>query len=96
MERNGMPNALMLFIRVVIGGYLVSIGWDLVRGAKGNGTEFSVAFIIIGIAFALFGIAAIVLGLRDLIKGKYAGGPQDSSETSSKDNIDKETNKNSE
>lgn len=71
--------SMMLIIRVVIGAYLMYMGYDLITGI-GENVSMRWAFMLVGGVFIVFGFIAAILGLKDMIKGRYKGGFGDTSE----------------
>lgn len=71
-----LPTAMMLFMRILVGGYLVYTSYEVYVGTKAEGNP-GAFFIICAVVFAIVGSVAVLLGLRELIKGRYVGGPLD-------------------
>jgi len=78
-KKRKLPTPMMLFMRVLVGGYLVYTSYEVYVGTKTDGNP-GAFFIICAVVFAIVGAVAVVLGLRELIKGRYAGGPLDISD----------------
>lgn len=76
----------MLFIRMLIGGYLVYLAYSLIESYISNADRVSNSsmpvpvLIIASVIFMAVGLAVAILSLKGLIKGEYKGGKADSSE----------------
>ena len=62
MERNQMKDIL----RLVVGGYLVYLAYDLFKSSEGK-----VQFIAAAVLFALVGVALFIFSLLTLVKSSY-------------------------
>lgn len=74
-SRPSMPTKLMLTIRLVIGVYLFYLVYDIrdsIFSSEGN-----LFFIIIAILFIVCGGIIVVFSAKDLLSGRYLGGPLD-------------------
>lgn len=64
------PASVTLFLRLLCGGYLLYLAWDLFTGAEGG-----LVFYIAAAVFALVGAALVIFTLRAALKdrGQEAG-----------------------
>lgn len=73
-----LPNQSMLTIRIVVGGYLVYLAYDIVS------TEAlavpRIGIILFSILFAVAGAVLVITNIRSFIKGEYIGGKADFTE----------------
>lgn len=77
-NRPSMPTKIMLTIRLIVGGYLIYLAYDIresVFSPDGN-----IVFIIAAIIFIVCGGIIVAFSARDLLTGRYLGGPLDTSE----------------
>ncbi|MBE5927788.1 MAG: hypothetical protein E7267_00200 [Lachnospiraceae bacterium] len=76
----------MLFIRMLIGGYLVYLAYSLIESYISNADKVSNSsmpvpvLIIASIIFMAVGLAVAIISLKGIIKGEYKGGKADFSE----------------
>lgn len=77
IEHKFLPTKAMLFIRILLGGYLLYTSYSLIESVFSiQGTEF-VFLLLALIAFVLFGCGFIFFSLKGLKNGKYKGGAMD-------------------
>jgi len=73
-----LPNQSMLTIRVVVGGYLVYLAYDIVSTEAL--TVPRIGIILFSILFAVAGLFIVIATIRSFIKGEYIGGKADFTE----------------
>lgn len=75
-KARSLPTPMMLFMRILVGAYLVYTSYEVYKGSLTDGNP-GMFFIVCAVLFAIAGAGVVILGLKDLIKGKYRGGPLD-------------------
>lgn len=78
MDKNGkrLPTQGMLFARILVGGYLVYLGFSLFTG-KAESTMNPVMLWLFIVLFSILGIFLIVQALLNYSKGNYQDGALD-------------------
>lgn len=72
-----------LIIRLIAGGYLIYLAYELLMGLNSNtgeGAPLGVA-IAATVVFAICGLILVIFSGRDFLKGNFQGGIKDVSET---------------
>lgn len=84
--------SLVLIIRIAVGGYLAYLAFSLYDSLKGKNIDSSNIGIAIATGvFFVAGLIFIIFPLRDLLMGKYEGGPNDPN-ASNEDITDSDSN----
>jgi hypothetical protein len=73
-----LPNQSMLAIRVVLGGYLVYLAYDII--SLEMLTVLRIEVILLAMLFGVAGLILVIITLRSFIKGEYIGGKADITE----------------
>lgn len=75
-----------LVIRLIAGGYLIYLAYELLMGLKGNTPDGAPMGVSIGAAavFAVCGLILVFFSGRDFLKGNFQGGIMDVSEIEDK------------
>lgn len=73
-----LPNQSMLFLKGVIGAYLVYLGYDIVSTEILS--EARIGIMIVAGLFVIAGITLVVTTVRSFIRGEYVGGRADNTE----------------
>ena len=78
-----------LIIRLIAGGYLVYLAYELLIGLRNNTADSAPVAVTVGAAvlFAICGLVLVIINGRDFLKGNYQGGIMDVKEN--KDEIEK-------
>lgn len=68
-----------LIIRLIAGGYLIYLAYELFMGLGANTGEGAPIGVTIGAAiiFAISGLILVIINGRDFLKGKFQGGIMD-------------------
>lgn len=77
-KQSYLPSQTMLLIRMVLGGYLLFLAYDIVGTELLSGRR--VVIIALCVIFVISGIILTSISIRSLIKGEYIGGKEDSTE----------------
>ena len=72
-EQGQSPTSALLCIRVIIGGYLVYLGYDIITGTQ-TSPDLKILFGLAGGLFIFFGAFAAATGIREIWKGRFKGG----------------------
>ena len=79
-----------LVIRLIAGGYLIYLAYELLMGLNANTPDAAPMGVSIAAAvvFAICGLILVIFSGRDFLKGNFQGGMMDVSETTEvEDNI---------
>ena len=77
-----------LIIRLIAGGYLVYLAYELLIGLRNNTADSAPVAVTVGAAvlFAICGLILVVINGKDFLKGNYQGGIMDPSREQIDDN----------
>ena len=77
-----------LIIRLIAGGYLVYLAYELLIGLRNNTADSAPMTVTVGAAvlFAICGLILVVINGKDFLKGNYQGGIMDPSREQIDDN----------
>lgn len=67
-----LPTAIMLFLRIFIGGYLCYLAYQIITG--GDSSLNSIVVYGFSAIFVVAGLGLIGLSIKMMIKGEYQGG----------------------
>lgn len=73
-----LPNQSMLFLKGLIGGYLVYLAYDII--STEILAEARIGIIVAAGLFVLAGIVLVITTVRTFIRGEYVGGKADITE----------------
>ena len=74
-SRKYLPNQSMLAIKVILGGYLVYLAYDIMSTEIYAGPRIGI--VLFCILFVVAGIFLIITTARSFIRGEYIGGKAD-------------------
>ena len=87
--KKALPTQGMLGIRLIVGGYLVYLAYDILSTESVMVPR--VGIILFSILFVIAGSVIVVLTLRSFIKGEYIGGKADDTEDEYEEEINQPT-----
>lgn len=77
-KKSYLPNQSMLAIKVVLGGYLVYLAYDVMSTEILSGPRIGITLFCI--LFVIAGIMLLFTTIRSFIRGEYVGGKADFTE----------------
>lgn len=72
-----LPQKGLLFIRLIVGAYLLYTSYSLIDSVRTNAEGKGWLFLIFIVLFTICGIFLIILSGKQLKNGEYAGGAMD-------------------